>query len=305
MQDLFQFNAIPAQILNNSFENPSQINMDYFDNMDDRVDFLYDSNDFNTVISNIFSTYTPLPWPACSLPMPLNSTQDILQKSESSNCISTTTTTNITNTVYNFSTVAATDKSKRGTKRKRSKLCIECNTCATFGAAFTRKPLYCLAHKPTWCVDVVHSRCLECNKRAYYGIKGTTKRKYCRKHKSYNHVTLSNRVCTYTMFGQKCEKRARYGPLFKNKLFCLKHKTDNDYSVVRIKCISMVNDTVSKRCKNIPIYTTHGQNHPLRCEIHKFQDDIKIFNKLCVGCHKVYVIPYDKILCNVCSQVSS
>jgi len=335
MQDLFLMltqvdkltNSDRISEKNSPFKDSSQINFDVFDDgldfLNEDVDFVSRDNrvnefnnlsmftgDVNAVITDN-STCLPLPSDMFCFPN-LSPKMDYISSETTTTTTTLTTTTLTTNTSYNFSPIMATvidgESKQRGAKRMKinPQRCIKCETSSTFGLPFTKKPLYCDTHKPLGCVDVVHSRCQEnrCDKRAYYGIKGTTKRA-CREHKLKNYIPLSRRFCTYTMFGKECEKQARYGPLFKRKLFCLKHKTDNDHNVVRVKCVTMIKgffDDTSKRCKNRPIYTKKGQNHPLRCEIHKEEFDVEIFDKHCHCCHEIHVIPSDNTLCISCDN---
>ena len=172
----------------------------------------------------------------------------------------------------------------------KNKTCLSCDKRPAYGVRGTKVALYCVEHKEIDHVDVKSKTCLECEKQPGYGIKGTKVALYCVDHKEIDHVDVKHKLCEYT----NCSTRAHFGPLFKLKIHCAKHKTNNEFSKNNPNC-------EFEKCKLQPCYTNENNNYPLRCENHKNEDDKNIVERNCSSCNLICMLTNDN-LCNDCNE---
>lgn len=150
------------------------------------------------------------------------------------------------------------------------------------------KGIRCKEHKLKDMVDVCHKLCDECNNRASFGyLNGTPKK--CFLHKKENMIDITRKKC------EKCQLNAEYGELFTKKTHCYKHKLANEF--YKNKPICEFDD-----CLKNAFYTNDGSNYPIRCEYHKFDEDINIIEKECKKCNLVFFLNEKTGLCNYCND---
>ena len=178
------------------------------------------------------------------------------------------------------------------------KKCIHpgCDVRPSFGKKGSRLREYCSSHKPVDYVNVKSKRCLHsgCDKHPSFGKKESRVAEYCSDHKPLDHVDVKSKKCIHS----QCSTKATYGLLFQPKINCGKHRTPNMYTKNSPKC-------ETQKCKNTPNYTDKNDSYPLRCEEHKYEDDIQISESNCIICDEVLFIKTDSKMCNICAKVDT
>ena len=132
----------------------------------------------------------------------------------------------------------------------------------------------------------------DCKKRPYFGLTNK-KAQYCAEHKSIDMINTVSKTCIYA----DCKKHATYGKLFSSKTHCVEHRNKNEYlrEKNQPKCLS-------ENCKHRPFYTDKKDNYPIRCELHKIDNDLNVIEKKCVNCSLENFISNKNGMCNDCSD---
>lgn len=160
--------------------------------------------------------------------------------------------------------------------------CKECETRACYGIK-DKRPEYCLLHKKSDMIDVVHKTCKHenCTIRPNYGIKGK-QAEYCVSHKKPGMVDVKNKTCKH----ENCTIQPMYGkPGTKHSEYCATHKKPGMVDVVNKTC---------KDCDRHPSYGIKGKQAQY-CNEHKKDGMIDILHKTCknIWCETRVTKKYD------------
>jgi len=178
-------------------------------------------------------------------------------------------------------------------------------------------PLYCLAHKDPYMVNVkdkILCITLGCKTRANYNAEGEIKPLYCSDHKLESMINVKDRTCLHegcrirpcfnaegemrplycsthkleNMVNVKdklcvhegCKIRANYNVEEEIKpLYCSQHKLESMINVKSKKCLY-------EGCQIIPCYNLPNETNPLYCTQHKLENMVNVKDKICIyeGC---------------------
>jgi hypothetical protein len=161
------------------------------------------------------------------------------------------------------------------------------------------KGIYCKHHTQPYMINIFSKNCTHygCHRSPLYGSAHGTIQLYCYKHKLPGMINVKG-SCNYTRnyvpgeaeLSINCSGRALYGPVWKPKIHCTKHKNENDYKINNPRC-------EYEKCLNKPNYSV--SNYPIRCEIHRLKLDSNITEKSCKNCGLLFYLN-ETALCNDC-----
>lgn len=163
-----------------------------------------------------------------------------------------------------------------------------CKVTPLFNYPGVTIPIKCGSHKLEGMIDVKHLICEKCNTRAHFGYSCNVPTR-CFKHKEIDMVDSIHKKC------ELCSENAYYGPLFGLTRHCPTHKTANEFRKRNPIC-------EDDDCLEKAFYTNDETNYPIRCEIHKQDDDINIIEKECSNCNLTYFLNEKTGLCNDCND---
>jgi EsV-1-7 cysteine-rich motif len=135
--------------------------------------------------------------------------------------------------------------------------------------------LYCKGHMKIGMVDVKNKKCQYeggCNKQPCFNKPGETVGIYCKKHREDGMEDVVSKKCQF----EECKKQATYGLIGDEPSRCAVHANK------RIEILRPTRRCKKKSCHEL---ATHGDKHPVYCELHSQPEDISFIISKCSNCH--------------------
>lgn len=129
-----------------------------------------------------------------------------------------------------------------------------------------------------------------CDKYATRGYTDTNKLTRCHYHAVDGMISLANRRCIES----ECHALAGFGQLFRSRIHCKQHKTNNEYS----------NNYPHCKCGERAYYGLAGKL-PIHCNVHKTELEINHVEAVCDTCKCAYDKRPDKTICEYCETHAS
>ncbi|QJX71551.1 hypothetical protein F-LCD7_0302 [Faustovirus] len=153
----------------------------------------------------------------------------------------------------------------------------------------------CFQHKLPGMILLSVKRCSHYGCSLYSTFKSvddTIRR--CASHKLPDMILISNEAkCVI----DGCEQKAKYGPIFRNAIYCKNHKRLIDLNKEKRNPKCQI-----EKCKEKPIFAASDNYIPSHCHIHKLDGYKNIIERKCGNCKLEYLIPEGSNICNICSE---
>jgi hypothetical protein len=150
------------------------------------------------------------------------------------------------------------------------------------------KILYCHKHKKEGMIDIKRKRCKfeGCNTFPCFGYQ-KSRGIYCVKHKKDDMKNIFVVICKEP----KCDRVANYGTIYNRRIWCRLHAKKNN----GIRVVSC------EKCKQPAVYNSTNVYPAKRCERHKLESDIHLYEHECRKCG-LDLLLFDNGLCNWCNN---
>lgn len=172
----------------------------------------------------------------------------------------------------------------------RDKKCefLECKNRASFNYQNEDGGRFCACHKLDNMIDKSSNLCECCSTRAIYNFIGEKKGRFCNFHKINGMINIKDKRCQHP----DCELLACYGDLYERKKYCSRHA--ELYKAFKVATCE------NENCHSIALYNNINVYPALRCEQHKLDDDIALFEEKCTSCNLDMLLDKNK-LCSYCN----